>query len=127
MPLGAAAALRSEAMRLVEDIELFILIEDQVAKEPRILRIDLLLNPPHLGIERRHTHHLPALEPGIGLGAAEVDPHLAGADQLLQMSKRHLRKMRAEPAVEPHAIFITRHDLLADPAHACPRITMSPT
>jgi hypothetical protein len=37
---------------------------------------------------------------------ASVDAHLTGAEQFLQMPEGQRRKMRAEPAVEPHARFV---------------------
>ena len=58
---------------------------------------------PSVDIERRHADHLAGLDAGVGLGAAAIDAHLAGAQQLLQMAEAQARKMRLEPAVEPHA------------------------
>ena len=122
MPLGAAAALRGEPVRLVEDVELVVLVEDQVAQELRVLVVDLLLDALATSASSGGMRtSLPGLEPRIGLGPAAVDPHLPGADQLLQMPERHLREMHAEPAVEPHAVFVARDGLLPDAAHAAPR------
>ena len=42
----------------------------------------------------------------VGLGAAAVDADLAGAQQLLKLPEAEARKMRLEPAVEPHARLV---------------------
>ncbi len=81
VPLGAAAALAGKARRLVEDIELVVLVEDQPAQEIRVLGVDLLLDPLHFRLERRNPHQLSGGKPRAGLGPAGIDPHLPGPDQ----------------------------------------------
>jgi hypothetical protein len=49
----------------------------------------------------RHADRLSRLEAQRGLGAAAIDPDLAGAQQLLQPSMRDAGEMTVKPAVEP--------------------------
>ena len=52
--------------------------------------------------DRRHADRLPRLEPGVGLHPAAVDPHLPGAQQLLEMPEADIGIVGAEPAIEAH-------------------------
>ena len=63
---------------------------------------------------------LAGLDAGVRLDAAAIDAHLAGAQQLLQMAEAQPRKMRLEPAIEPHARFAV---LDLDLLYACHRST----
>ena len=67
--------------------------------------------------KRRHAHHLAGLDARVGLGAAAIDPDLAGAQQLLQLAEAEARIMRLEPAVEPHARLAGFNRYLFDACH----------
>ena len=127
MALGAAAALHGQAMRLVEDVDVVVLVEDQVAQE-LARRASLTLTGLTVSgiVDRRNAHGLAAGEPRAGRHLGLVDPDLAVADQLLQAPEAELRKMRGEPAVEPHAVFVACYLPLLNATHATPRVTKSP-
>src|SRR6478609_6498844 len=55
--------------------------------------------------QRRHTNGLTRGEPCARLGAAAVDPNLAGAQQFLEPAVRQVGVVAPEPAVEPHAVL----------------------
>ena len=67
--------------------------------------------------ERRHADHLAGLDARVRFGAAAIDAHLAGAQQLLQMPEAQPREMRLEPAIEPHARFARFNRYLFDTCH----------
>ena len=113
-------------MRLVEDEQLVVLVEDQPAQERRVGGVDLLRDTPHLRLEGRDAHLLALAEARIGPRPSAIDPHLPGADELLQVPEGDLRIVQPEPAVEPHAVLVARDGALLGPAQLPPRITTSP-
>ena len=52
--------------------------------------------------DRGNADFRPGSQAIVGLGALGIDAYLTGPQQLLQISVAHLRKVHAEPAVEPH-------------------------
>ena len=120
----AGAALHGEPGRLVEDEDLGIFVEQHLRQHFGVAL------PAHgarrertrglaVDAERRHADHLAGLDAGVGLGAAAIDADLAGAQQLLQMAEAQPRKMRLEPAIEPHARLAGFHRYLFDTCHCC--------
>ena len=83
----AAAALHGKAVRLVKDIDVFILIKDQVAQEIRVARIELDRFDEVRIVHRRDAHGLSRGHPAVGFDLGLVDFDLAIADQLLQPAK----------------------------------------
>src|SRR5690606_11112598 len=77
-----APALRGESVRLVEDIELVVLVEDEVAQERRVPWVATRGRLRGGVADWRNADHLPRLEPRRGLHPAAVDAHLAGAQEL---------------------------------------------
>jgi len=59
--------------------------------------------------QRRNAHGLPGLEAILRLGALAVDPHLAFADDALDVGEAQPRKPRLEKPVDPHAGFVGGH------------------
>ena len=70
--------------------------------------------PCALGPRRRLSHTgrqadgLPAFDPRRGLGAAAVEPDLAGAQQLFEPAVAEARVMAPEPTVEADPVIIAR-------------------
>src|SRR5690606_18416479 len=98
--------------RLVENKDLLILVDEHLRKH---LGIAAVADGAHGGGsaalvvdgERRHSDQLSGLHPRIRLRAATIHPHLAGTQQLLQLSETEARIMDLEPAVEPHTGLAT--------------------
>ena len=67
----------------------------------------------------RHAHLLAGLQPRVGLHALGVDPHLARAQQLLQVAVADVGEMHAEPAVEAQAGLVARDLRWSRPARSC--------
>src|SRR5690606_5623513 len=105
--LGAAAALHRQSVRLVEHVDLVILVEDKAAQKIGILLVDARAARFWGGLvfDGRDPHHLSRAQPRIGLRPRLVDAYLAGTDELLQPPERQLRVMQGKPPVEAHAVF----------------------
>jgi hypothetical protein len=119
VPLHARAALDGEAGRLVEDEHLRILVKERGPEKAAAvgLRRGRRLRPHVARLERGHAHLLAGREPRGGLHATAVHPHLAGAQQLLQMAEAEARIVQLEPAVEPHPGLVALHLACLDAAH----------
>ena len=110
----ARAALHGEAGRLVEDKDFRIFVDQHLGQNVAVVLVAdgvagerpvaLLVH-----VERRDADHLARLDARVGLHPAAIDTDLAGAQQLLQMAEAKTRKMRLEPAVEPHARLAGLH------------------
>ena len=122
------AALDREAFRLVQDDQALVLDQNQAAQKGGIVAIDRRLRPGgcERGGERRHADGLAGRKARVGLGSPAVDPHLAGAQQLLQPAVVQGREVTAKPAIKPKLGLARRHgpelDLAHDPA---PRVARS--
>ncbi len=122
-PGDTGAALHGESGRLVEDEHLVVLVEQHPGQQFAVALPAHRLRGQRratlaVHVERRNAHGLTRLKPRVGLGAAAIDPHLAGAQQLLQVAEAETRIVGLEPAVEPHAAFVLADlDLL----YACHR------
>jgi hypothetical protein len=108
VPGHARAALDGEAGRLVEDIDVVVLIDHHVGEGVALLggeRPCLVgrSGPREGEVERRHLDLLIGLQPRVALGPAPVHPHLAGAQELVEVGVGELGIVQVEPAVEPHA------------------------
>src|SRR5690606_4696477 len=126
MPLRLRSALNGEARRLVEREDRLVLVNDGAADHLRILVAHRALIDRRrlkLRAKRRHTDDLPRREPRIGLGAGAIDPHLAGAQQLLEPPMRERGETLLEPAVEAKAVFLFAHIYLRNRAHARTALT----
>jgi hypothetical protein len=66
------------------------------------------LRPRRLAQYGRHADVLAGFQARVRLHAAGIEAHLARAQQLLQMAVADIRKVRAKPAVQPHAGLIGR-------------------
>ena len=125
MPDRAAATLHGEAMGLVEDIEVVILIKDQVLEKPDIFEVGLECADGIRIINRRDTDNLPLGQTRTGLHAALVDAHLAIANELLQSCKTKLRKVPGKPAIKPHPVVVRRYIAMLYATHAAPPLVTS--
>ena len=107
--LGAGAALHGDTVGFVQHQHVLVLVKDH-----RLDEVAVTLGETERWRERwlrlgrqpqdcRHAHLLAALHARVGLRAPGVEPHLAGAQQLLQMPVGDVREMHAKPAVEAHA------------------------
>src|SRR5690606_18588081 len=67
--------------------------------------------------QRWHSNHLPRLDATVGLYAASIDTHLAGAQQLLQLTEGKPRIMNFEPAIQAHARFAVFYSNLFYASH----------
>ena len=56
---------------------------------------------PALALVCLQAQHVAGLDPRLGLRAALVDPHFAGADDPVDMRLRHALEMPEEKVVEP--------------------------
>jgi hypothetical protein len=61
-----------------------------------------------LELERRNAHGLPGFKAVLRLGALAVHPHLALADDALDVAERQARKARLEKAIDAHAVLVRR-------------------
>src|SRR6185369_10054322 len=57
-------------------------------------------------LERRDADRLALLQAVLGIGALAVHPHLAFADDALDVAERQAREPRLEEAVESHAVLV---------------------
>ena len=110
MAAQAAAALDRQTGRLVEGDQPVVPVEDTGLQRRRLLGVDprrrfrcgrASLAWPLGRSQRRHADRLARGEAQAGLGAPAVDPHLAGAQELLQPAVAELGEAPPEPAVEP--------------------------
>ena len=107
MMRGLGAALHCDARRLVEHEQIVVLVEGDGSKEGTV-RLGQRLRCRRCRRSRRQRRHANGLtrgEPCARLGAAAVDPNLAGAQQFLEPAVRQVGVMAPEPAVEPHAVL----------------------
>ena len=108
---GAGAALHRKPHRLVEHQDVGVFVERDRFQEFARLLIGCVARRARLRLvepQRRNAHGLAGLEPALRLGALAVDPHLAFADDALDMGKAQSRKPRFEEAVDAHAGFVGR-------------------
>ncbi len=96
-----AAAVHGNPGRLVEHDEPLVLVQDaglepEPGRAPARRRL-VRLGPPH----RRQAHHIARLETIIRFRASLVDPHLALAQQPVNMRLRHALEARDEEIVQP--------------------------
>src|ERR1019366_608872 len=59
-----------------------------------------------LELKRRNAHRLPGFEAVLGLRALAVHPHLAFANDALDMTERQARKPPLEKAIDAHAVLV---------------------
>src|SRR5690606_2094346 len=108
--VDARAALDGKAGGLIEDEDLIVLVDQHLGQH---VAIALRTHGAHgrrrcalaIDTQRRHTDHLPRLDPAIGLHATAIDTHLTGAQKLLQLTEGKPRIMNLEPAIQAHARF----------------------
>ncbi len=102
--LRARAALHREPVGLVQDDDVLVLVERHRPDRLGVGRVGAPLSSGRRGREpeRRHAHGLAELEPGRDVGALAGHPHLALADDLVEVGLRQVGKAATEPAVEPH-------------------------
>src|ERR1019366_39993 len=105
---SAGAALHGEPHRLVEYQHVVVLKErdrpDEGAVLLRLRRIVARFR--RLELKRRNAHRLPGFEAELGLRALAVHPHLAFANDALDMAERQARKPPLEKAIDAHAGFV---------------------
>ena len=118
MPLGARAALHGEARRLVEDDDVFVLVDHQ--------RLDLggiAIGDggdfPRLRWRRRRdagrqADLLPRLDPVLSLDPPPIDTDLPRAQQFLQGSVGQSGEMTLEPAIQPQAGLVVGDGAVLD-------------
>ena len=119
---GPGAALHREPGRLVEDQERGVLVQDPGAQPVGVALVDdrgRALRRRACGgrLERRDANALPGAQAGAGLRAPAVDPHLTGAQQLLQPAVAQGGEVAAEPAIEPELGLVRGDRAQLDPAH----------
>ena len=94
----ARAALHGKPGRLVEDEDLLVLVEQHLRQHVGVVLAAhgarAVSGPVALAVdvERRDADDLAGLDARVGLGAAAIDAHLAGAQQLLQMAEAEARE-----------------------------------
>ena len=130
MPIGARSALRGEAMRLVEDVYLVVLVEDHVAEEARS---SMLTPASSFSVHHRSAAHgqWSGGKTGIGLHPPEFDlPSLAERSSFCRCPKVTCENAW-RPAVEAHAgprrapLSAYEHRSCCHPH--CPEARISPT
>jgi hypothetical protein len=104
----ARTALHRQSGRLVEDVDLRVLVQQHARQHIAIVLIadrisGHLVACLAIDLERRNADDMARLDPRVGLGAAAIDPDLPRPQQLLQMAETKSRIVSLEPAVEPHA------------------------
>ncbi len=107
---GAGAALHRKAHRLVEHHDVGVLEEDDRFQERAILLRGrcIVARRRRFDFQRRNAHGLPGFEASLRLRTLAVHPHLAFANDALDVAERQARKSRLEKAVDAHAEFIGR-------------------
>ncbi len=108
MVLGAGAALHGEAGRLVEHQHVVVLVEhDRLQKRAILLRLrGVFAQLGRLELERRNAQIVAGLDARLRLAALAVHPHLAFADDALDVTERQAGKFRLEETVEPHVVLV---------------------
>ncbi len=123
---GLGPALRREARRLVEDEGVGILVDYQVADEPRLVlaqRVALGLGPGRARrreLGRWNADFLPRLDPVARDRALPGQPQLARARPARDEVEAHLGHVPLEPAVESDPVVILGYGEGTDVAHAAP-------
>jgi hypothetical protein len=107
---GLGAALHGQAGGLVQGQDLLVLVQHQRLGEGDVARRQLALvgRIRRVG-QRRHADLAAGRQLGVGLGARAVDPHLAGAEQLVELDVVQVRPAALEPAVQADAVFAGVH------------------
>src|SRR5436190_17420139 len=108
MAVGAAAALHCEPHRLVQHQYIVVFVERDRLDEGAILLAAgrVIARLRRLDLQRWDADRLPLKQPVLGLGALAVHPHLAFADDALDVAERQARKARLKETVEPHAVLV---------------------
>ena len=108
MAVGAGAALHRKPHRLVQHQHVVVLVERDRLDEGAVLLVagGVVARLRRLDLERRDADRLALLQPVLGLRALAVHPHLAFADDALDVAERQARIARLEEAVEPHAVLV---------------------
>jgi hypothetical protein len=120
MAPGFAAALHGKPSGLVKDDQCAVFMKRHGAEVVSVfgsgLHLRGLVNAA--GVRQRgNTDGLTLGEPCVRLRALAVDPHLAGAQELLQATMAERWKMTLEPAIEAYIGFIRGDGALLDSAH----------
>ena len=138
MLLGAGAALRREARRLVEYDGGAVLRQHH-----RLGQGDLVFGKClargrarafGCGAARRDAQHLAGDEAVFGCSSLAIDPDLPGASPAADRGEADLRQVALEPAVKPHPVVVRADGELADlvvvrtlrEAHIVVRISIRP-
>jgi hypothetical protein len=107
---GLGAALHGQAGGLVQRQDFLVLVQHQrlgegdVALGQRLL----LVRIGRVG-QRRHAHLRAGRQLGVGLHARAVDPHLAGAEQLVELDVVQVGPAALEPAVHANPVLARVH------------------
>ena len=106
----AGAALHGKTHRLVEHHDVGVLEEhDRFQKGAILLRgRRIVARRRRFNFQRRNAHGLPGFEASLRLRALAIHPHLAFANDALDVAERQARKSRLEKAIDAHAGFIGR-------------------
>ncbi len=109
-----AATMHGHAGGLVDDQQVVVLVQDWklCCRHPR--------RPGRLPAHRRHTHPVAGHQPVISGTAGTIDPHLAAADQLIDVALGHALQQPGKQIVEPLAAgflvhVVERHRRLQHP------------
>ena len=110
MARGAGAALHRKPHRLVEHQHVGVFVQrDRLDEGAVLLRLRrVVARFRRVELERRNAHRLAGFQPALRLGALAVHPHLALADDALDMAERQAGKARLEEAVDAHAVLVRR-------------------
>src|SRR5579871_2974593 len=112
MACGAGTALHRKPHGLVKHQHVVVLMQRDrlekvagpfvslVARRPRLRRVQP---------QRRNPYRLAGLKPVLRLGPLAVDPHLAFADDALDVGVTETRKPRLEKPVDAHAGLVCAH------------------
>ncbi len=134
--LGAGAALRGEARRLVQHDGGAVAVEHHRVGLRQLVvgQLDALALRGAFArafAAGGHADFLARLDPVLGLGALAVDADLAGARPARDRVEADLRQVPLEPAVQPGAVVVMAHGKAADRVFGCrhhkvPRANVSP-
>jgi hypothetical protein len=103
---GAGAALHRKSHRLVEHEHVGILVERDRFEEGASFFVGLVAGSARLRLieaQRRDAHGLTRLQPVLRLRALAADPHLAFADDALNVGEAQARKARFQKTIHTHA------------------------
>ena len=92
----AAAAMHRHTGRFVDGQHLFVFKQNGEFTARGHRRIGRGGGHPH----RRHAHQITGLHPGVGTGAAFVDPHLTGSDDAVHMGFGHTLQVAQQKIVQ---------------------------